>query len=89
MNSDDKKIKILRKKIDEIDSKIIELLNKRMDASIKVGKVKSKLDAPIKDKDRERSIIDRLIKLKSENLSDDQLINIFSAVFKSSRDIQK
>ena len=60
-----------------------------MNASIKVGKIKSKLDVPIQDKDREQTIIDRLIKLKSENLSDDQLINIFSAVFKSSRDIQK
>ena len=89
MNVEDKKIQILRKKIDSIDSKIIELLNKRMNASIKVGKIKSKLDVPIQDKDREQTIIDRLIKLKSENLSDDQLINIFSAVFKSSRDIQK
>ena len=89
MNIDDKKIKILRKKIDEIDSEIIELLNKRMDASIEVGKIKSKVDVPIKDKHREKRIIDRLIKLKSEKFSDDQLINIFSAVFKSSRDIQK
>jgi len=89
MKNNDKKIAAFRKIIDQIDSKIIYLLNKRMDISIKVGKIKSQLDAPIKDKNREQKIIDRLTKLKGENLSDEQLINIFSEVFKTSRDIQK
>ena len=57
--------------------------------SKEVGKLKEKLDIPVEDKNREDEIIDRLTKQAGRNLSEEQLIRIFTAVFKSSKQVQK
>jgi monofunctional chorismate mutase len=85
----DKRILEQRKAIDEIDGKIISLLKKRMDVSKKVGELKTELQIPIEDKSRENDIIERLSELAEGNLSEEQLIHIFTAVFGSSKQIQK
>ena len=85
----DKRILELRQQIDTLDEEIIQLLKKRMDFSKKVGKLKEKLDIPVEDKNRENEIIDRLTQQAGQNLSEQQLIRIFTAVFKSSKQVQK
>ena len=85
----DKRILELREQIDELDEKIIHLLKKRMSISKEVGDIKEKLDIPIEDKSRELEIIDRLSQYAGKNLSEKQLIRIFTAVFSSSKQIQK
>ena len=85
----DKRILNLRKEIDKIDEKIIALLKSRMDLSRKVGELKAALHIPVEDKGREEEIIQRLGELADRNLKEEQLIRIFTAVFKSSKQIQK
>ena len=85
----DKRILELRQKIDDLDEEIIQLLKNRMGISKAVGKLKEKLDIPVEDKNRENEIIDRLTKQAGINLSEEQLIRIFTAVFKSSKQVQK
>ena len=85
----DKQILELRQQIDDLDKDIIQLLKKRMGISKEVGKLKEKLDIPVEDKNREDEIIDRLTKQTGRNLSEEQLIRIFTAVFKSSKQVQK
>ncbi|MBT5078817.1 MAG: chorismate mutase [Candidatus Marinimicrobia bacterium] len=85
----DKRILNLRVEIDEIDAKIITLLKSRMDVSRKVGELKAALHIPVEDKGREEEIIQRLGELADRNLKEEQLIRIFTAVFKSSKQIQK
>ena len=85
----DKRILELRQQIDAIDEEVIRLLKKRMGISKEVGKLKEKLDIPVEDKNRENEIIDRLTKQAGINLSEEQLIRIFTAVFKSSKQVQK
>ncbi len=85
----DKRIQKLREQIDEIDEEIIQFLKKRMGISKEVGKLKDELHIPIEDKKREKEIIDRLTKIAGKNLSEEQLIRIFTAVFKSSKQFQK
>ena len=51
--------------------------------------IKEELDIPVEDKNRENEIIDRLTQLAGRNLSEEQLIRIFTAVFKSSKQVQK
>ena len=84
----DKRILELRQKIDTLDEEIIQLLKKRMGISKEVGKLKEKLDIPVEDMGREQEIIDRLTQQAGINLSEEQLIRIFTAVFKSSKQIQ-
>ena len=85
----DKRIQTLRKQIDDLDEEIIRLLKTRMQISKKVGLLKEKLHIPIEDKSRENEIIDRLTSKAGENLSEEQLIRIFTAVFKTSKQVQK
>jgi len=85
----DKRILELRRQIDDLDEEIIRLLKKRMGISREVGQLKEKLDIPVEDKNRENKIIDRLTQKAGRNLSEEQLIRIFTAVFKSSKQVQK
>jgi monofunctional chorismate mutase len=85
----DERIIKLREEIDAIDSKIIRLLKDRMAISKNVGKLKEALHIPVEDKTREEEIIHRLTQHAGRNLSEEQLIRIFTAVFKSSKQIQK
>ena len=85
----DQRIIELRKQIDDIDEKIINLLKKRMKISKDVGQIKSKLHIPVEDKIREKEIILKLTQKVGKNLSEEQLIRIFTAVFKSSKFIQR
>jgi monofunctional chorismate mutase len=85
----DKRILNLREEIDKIDEKIITLLKSRMDVSKKVGELKAALHIPVEDKGREEEIIQRLGELADANLKEEQLIKIFTAVFKSSKQIQE
>jgi len=85
----DKRILQLRKEIDNLDEEIIQLLKKRMRISKEVGKLKEKLDIPVEDKIREQEIIERLTTRAGKNLSEEQLIRIFAAVFRSSKQVQE
>ena len=85
----DDRILDLRKTIDELDQEIIRLLKERMRVSKKVGALKEKLHIPIEDQNREKEIIERLTQQVGKNLTEEQLIRVFTAVFKSSKQVQE
>ena len=85
----DVRLKKLRKEIDDIDSKIVELIEQRMKVVCEVGDLKKNLEISVEDLTREKEIIQRLTSNSSKNLTEKQLIRIFSAVFKSSKQIQR
>ena len=85
----DKRILTLRQKIDNLDEEIIKLLKMRMRISKEVGLLKEELHIPIEDKSRETDIIERLTSKVGKNLTEEQLVRIFTAVFKSSKQVQK
>ena len=85
----DKRILTLRQKIDNLDEEIIKLLKMRMRISKEVGLLKEELHIPIEDKSRETDIIERLTSKAGKNLTEEQLVRIFTAVFKSSKQVQK
>jgi chorismate mutase len=49
-----------RDKIDEVDGKIVELLEKRVDLAKKIGVVKRKQGLPVSDAARENSVLSRV-----------------------------
>lgn len=64
MGGDD--LKEIRRKIDEIDEKLIKLLAERLKLSENIVALKKKLGAEIRDEVRERHVIDRARKLAQE-----------------------
>ncbi len=62
----------LRKEIDKVDKKIVELLNKRGETVIKIGQIKKKFNIEVEQNAREKEVIDKLKKeskvLKPESI---------------------
>ena len=49
-----------RKKIDEIDQKLVEMLNQRAQAAQEIGRLKRNSQLPIYEPDRERVVLERV-----------------------------
>ena len=62
-----KEIVALRKKIDEIDERILLLLKKRAEVSRKIGSIKKENELPIRDRTREKRLYAHL-RYKAERL---------------------
>jgi 3-deoxy-7-phosphoheptulonate synthase / chorismate mutase len=87
-----KKILALRKKIDQIDQKIINSLNKRLAISSKIGKIKKINNVNIKDPTREKNLLKNLIshnKKQQGNLRAKEIKEFYKAIFKMSQAQQK
>jgi len=80
-----------RTEIDEIDTKIVELLAKRLEICKKLGKYKKKNNVPIQNKEREKQIIkDRAKKLKELGFDDEKFVqDLFELIMKKAREVQK
>ncbi|ERT43587.1 chorismate mutase [Fusobacterium nucleatum] len=65
-------LELMRKKIDEIDDKLLVLFKERLEVSKKIGLLKKKNKIEIFDPQREQEIIDSYTK----NISEDERIYI-------------
>ena len=65
-------LELMRKKIDEIDDKLLVLFKERLEVSKKIGLLKKKHNMKIFDPQREQEIIDSCTK----NISEDERIYI-------------
>lgn len=61
-------LELMRKKIDEIDDKLLALFKERLEVSKKIGLLKKKHKMEIFDPQREKEIIDSCI----QNISEDE-----------------
>lgn len=74
----------LRKKIDGIDSKLIELLNERARIVIEVGKLKSKTAGPVYAPDREKEVLEKIAKANKGPLPDKTMTAIWRELMSGS-----
>lgn len=84
-----KKIFLLRKKIDCIDNKIIKLLDKRLKIALYIAQEKKKNNISIYNKDREDDIIKRLSELQKDYLKNSAIGKIYKEILKNSVDEMK
>ena len=82
-------IGILRQAIDEIDKKILDLINQRLSLAKQIGDFKKKGGIQITDSGREKEILTRLLKKNNGPLGADGLRNIFEAIIAESRNVQR
>lgn len=76
----------LRKEIDEIDSKLVLLLTKRMDLSSKVAEIKKRTNTPVLNQKRE----DEIIQSVSQNAGDygQYIASLYRTLMDVSRELQ-
>ncbi len=84
-----KELKELREKIDDIDKRIVKLLNERAKLSKKVGDVKREKSIEIIDFSREKEVYRKVISYSEREIPDENLISIYREIIASSRKLQK
>jgi len=78
-----------RKKIDELDRRLVELLSERARAAQEIGRLKSNTNLPIYEPDRERIVFSNVQELNQGPLHDRDLVRIFERIMDVMRNLQK
>lgn len=79
----------LRKKIDEIDDTILELLNKRAKLVIEIGHIKKAQNSSLYVPSRERAIYERLRSKNEGPFPNDALRNVFREIISASLSLEE
>ena len=78
-----------RSRIDEIDRKLVELLNERSRCAIEIGRLKKALNMRVYDPERERDVIERVRRENHGPLDNDGLQRLFERVIDECRRIER
>lgn len=79
----------LRRRFDEADERLVQLLNERAELSLEMGSLKRGSDAAIFMPAREAEVFDNLRRLNRGPLRDEHLRAIYREIISSSRDLQR
>ncbi len=74
-----------RKKIDEINLKLLELLNQRSRCAIEIGKIKQRQNLEVYDPKREQQIIEQVQALTRGPLTKEAIRRLFERIIDESR----
>ena len=78
-----------RKRIDEIDTKLAELLSERSRCVIEIGKIKREHQLPVYDPEREKQILERVTRNNRGPLEDEALRRLFERIIDESRRVER
>ena len=78
-----------RKRIDEIDRQLVNILNQRAQAAQEIGRLKRKTDLPIYEPDRERVVLTQVQAANHGPLQGRHLLQIYERIMDVMRNIQK
>jgi len=78
-----------RKRIDDLDQKLVELLSERAQCAHEIGKLKRNSAMPIYEPDREKIIFENIARHNSGPLSERQLRQIYERLIDVMRQIQR
>ncbi len=78
-----------RKKIDEIDLRLVEILSERARAVVEIGRLKRDTSLPIYEPDRERIVLENVQRVNRGPLPQKDLARIYERIMDVMRQIQK
>jgi chorismate mutase len=78
-----------RKKIDEIDQKLVEILNQRAQAAQEIGRLKRQRNLPVYEPDRERIVLEQVREQNRGPLEHKHLAQIYERIMDVMRNVQK
>jgi chorismate mutase / prephenate dehydratase len=78
-----------RNQIDDLDQKLLRLLSQRAELSLGIGRAKREVHAPVFVPERERALLDELVRLNPGPLSADAVRAIWSEILSASRRLQQ
>ncbi len=78
-----------RKKIDDVDRRLVALLSERARAAVAIGKLKRDTSMPIYEPDRERAVFENVQNANPGPLPGRDLVRIYERIIDVMRNIQK
>jgi chorismate mutase len=78
-----------RRRIDEIDRKLVQLLNERSHCALEIGKIKQEKDLPLYQPDRERDVIQNATRENPGPLSDAAIRRLFERIIDEARSAER
>ena len=78
-----------RKKIDELDLRLVDLLNERAKAAQEIGRLKRNTSLPVYEPAREKLIFENVSKANRGPLPDGELRHVYERIIDVMRNIQK
>lgn len=78
-----------RDKIDELDAKLVDLLNQRAHAAQEIGRIKRAAGLPIYEPKREQTIFENVARMSDGPLKGRHLIQIYERIIDVMRNLQK
>lgn len=78
-----------RKKIDELDCRLVALLSERARAAVEIGRLKRNTSMPIYEPDRERIVFENVQQANPGPLPGRDLVRIYERIIDVMRNIQK
>jgi chorismate mutase/prephenate dehydratase len=79
----------LRKRIDEIDYKLVQLLNERARVVVDIGKLKNRADKPVYSPDREKEVLAKITQANKGPLPNKTLVAIWRELMSGSFALEK
>ena len=74
-----------RRRIDELDRKLVELLNERSQCALEVGRLKQQANLPLYQPDREKEVLENAEKNNRGPLSDAAIRRLFERIIDEAR----
>jgi chorismate mutase-like protein len=78
-----------RRRIDEIDHRLVELLNERSRCVVEIGRVKQTTGEPLYQPDREHQVLDEAVRANSGPLSDAAIRRLFERILDEARSVER
>ena len=78
-----------RKKIDEIDRRLVELLNERARCVTEIGRIKRQNGLPIQEPNREQEVLRHVAEANQGPLEDAALRRVFERIVEEGRSLQR
>ena len=78
-----------RRKIDELDRKLVALISERAQAAVEIGRLKRNTSMPIYEPDRERMVFQNVQEANPGPLPGRDLVRIYERIIDVMRNIQK
>jgi chorismate mutase len=78
-----------RRKIDEIDQQLVELLNKRSHCVVEIGRIKQTTGEALYQPDREKKVLDAAVRANPGPLPDAAIRRLFERILDEARSVER
>jgi chorismate mutase len=78
-----------RREIDQIDSELLKIFNRRASLALQIGEIKKDIGLPVYDPAREKKIFQRMLDENRGPLDDQAIVRLFERVIDESRRLER